>query len=414
VSNIGFIILAILFLIDLFEIFLNILNIKQLNNMTRKPTEKLLSIYGENNLKKSLDYQKEKTKLSIYNNIFNIPVFYGIFLTGILANYLNFINNNFSGDVLKGILFFISFILFTFFTNLPFSLYDTFVIEKKYNFSKITFKLFIRDTILGGIVSFVLVSILAASVISFIKFTGNLWWIYASVFTVLFSLFLTYIYPSFIAPLFNKFQPLEEGELKDKIFEISQKADFSLENVYKMDASKRTTHSNAYFTGIGKKKRIVLFDTLLKKHSAKEIISILAHELGHFKLGHIKKMLFLSSIIITAGFFGANTIINQNFIYTAFSFPKSVYIGLFICTILFSPVNFIIQPFLSALSRKHEFEADKFGVKLTNDIDTFMLTLKKLYKDNLANPLPHHLYKTFYYSHPTLLERITELEELKQ
>ncbi len=407
----GYLILAILFLIDIFEIYLKILNLNHIKSLKKSLPEKLLKIFEKEKLENALNYQEEKETLDIYSKIFVIPFFYGIFIFNIIQNYSNFINTHFQNEFIRAVIFFLSFIIYNYLLSLPFNIYDIFVIEKKYGFNKMTLKLFIRDTIVSGLISIVLISIILFAIVSFIKNTGEIWWILGAIFTSLFSFFITYIYPTFIAPLFNKFETLDDENLKHEIFNISEKAKFPLDKIFKMDASKRSKHSNAYFTGFGKKKRIVLFDTLIENHSINEILAILAHEIGHYKLGHIKKMLFISTLLIFFLFFLAGNILNQQFIYNCFGFSKTIYIGLFLCMIFFAPLNFILQPFLALLSRKHEFEADRFAVKLTKQKDVLKNTLIKLYKDNLANPLPHKLYKIFYYSHPTLLERIEELKK---
>jgi STE24 endopeptidase len=410
-SGYGYLILGILFLIDIFEIYLKYLNLRQIKVLKKKCPENVTEVFEKDKLEKALNYQEEKERLDIFSKIVVIPFFYGIFVISIVQSYSNIINNSFSGEFSRAIIFFISFIIFNYILSLPFNIYDTFVIEKKYGFNKMTPALYIKDTVISGIISLVLISVIVFAIVGFIKNTGNLWWFLGAVFTALFSFFITYIYPTFIAPLFNKFEPIDNEDLKKEVFNLSNKAEFPLDKIYKMDASKRSSHSNAYFTGFGKKKRIVLFDTLLKNHSISEILAILAHEIGHYKLGHIKKMLFISVVFIFIGFFFAGSIIDQQFIYNAFGFSKTIYIGLFICMILFAPFNFVIQPFLAFLSRKHEFEADNFAVKLIEKKDVIINTLIKLYKDNLANPMPHRLYKVFYYSHPTLLERIEEIKK---
>lgn len=224
-------------------------------------------------------------------------------------------------------------------------------------------------------------------------------------------LVITYVFPTLIAPLFNKFKKLEKGSLKEGIEKMAQKANFAVSDIYQMDASKRSTHSNAYFTGFFKKKRIVLFDTLLERHTDNEIIAILAHEIGHFKLKHILKTLLVNVMMIFIMFYFVSILIDNNFIYDAFAFEKSSYVGLFVIFILFSPINFIITPFLSAMSRKHEYEADKFAKNLTENKKDMSDALIKIHKDNLSNPFPHPLYVKFYYSHPPLIERISELEK---
>ncbi len=407
----GYLILGILFFIEIFEIFLKYLNLKQIKSLKKNCPNNILEIFQKDKLEKALSYQEEKEVLDIVSKLFIIPFFYGIFIFNVVQNYSEIINAHFQTEFVRGIVFFISFIIFNYILSLPFNLYDTFVIEKKFGFNNMTIGLYVKDTIISGVISLVLISIILFAIISFIEKTGAVWWLLGALFTALFSLFLTYIYPTFIAPLFNKFEPLEDDDLKEEIFSISKRAKFPIDNIFKMDASKRSKHSNAYFTGIGKKKRIVLFDTLLNNHGVKEIIAILAHEIGHYKLGHIRKMLLISIIFTFLAFYIAGLILNQQFIYNAFGFEKSIYIGLFICMLLFSPFNFAIQPLIAMLSRKHEFEADNFSVKLTGEKETIINTLIKLYKDNLANPLPHKLYKFFYYSHPTLLERIEEIKK---
>jgi STE24 endopeptidase len=258
--------------------------------------------------------------------------------------------------------------------------------------------------------SFLVMVIVLSAVIGLINSAGPYWWVYAACFTAAFSLFLTYIYPTLIAPLFNKFEVLEEGALKDQIITLARKIRFPITGIFKMDASRRSSHSNAYFTGFGKKKRIVLFDTLLEEHENDEILSILVHEMGHYQLRHIRKMLSLSIILMFVGAYIIGLLIDRNFVYQAFGFEKSIYIGLFVIAIMVSPVTFVFTPLFSGLSRKHEYEADQFALKHTGMRETMLRTILKLHKDNLSNPLPHPLYARFYYSHPTLLDRLRSIE----
>lgn len=310
---------------------------------------------------------------------------------------------------MRAMIFFLGYQILFSIIDLPFTLYNTFVVERKFGFNKMTIPLFIRDTIIGAFISVVILGIIFFVLTFLIDEAGSLWWFYSALFISAFSFIMSYLYPTFIAPLFNKFKTLENDNLKASIMEMSKKADFPLVNIFQMDASKRSTHSNAYFTGFGKKKRIVLFDTLIEKHSPDEIVSILAHEIGHFKLGHIKIMMAVSVISIFTIFYICGQLINQPFIYNSLGFEQSIFIGLFIISLILSPAGFILKPISSLFSRKHEFEADAFAIKQTEDAELMKNTLIKLHGDNLSNPLPHDILVFFHYSHPPLLQRIERI-----
>ncbi|MBZ4644057.1 MAG: endopeptidase [Deferribacteres bacterium] len=401
----GITFILILIFIELFHLSIDFQNHTHINRLN---LDELEDIYSIEELKKSLEYHNAKFFPSTLHSIVDIGMLALLFYSGIIQRFDYFLYNHFN-DYLHAIFLFTGFSIFNYIVGLPFVIYDTFFIEKRFGFNKMTPLIFIRDTILSSLIGFIFSSIVLSAIIFFIKSFTNTWVFVASIFMVGFMLFTTYIYPTLIAPLFNKFTPLENKELADKIFNLAKKANFPLKNILQMDASKRSTHSNAYFTGLGKNKRIVLFDTLLEKHSESELLAILGHEIGHYKLGHIKKMLFLSCIFIVLGFTGIKLLIDNSFIYESLGFAKSIPSGIFVISILFSPISFLLSPFLMKMSRKHEFEADSFSYKLTEDKLSLKEALIKLHKDNLSFPYPHKLYVVFNYSHPPLTERIKNL-----
>ncbi len=298
--------------------------------------------------------------------------------------------------------------------NIPFDLYSTFVIERKFGFSTITFKLWLKDQMKSLLVSGLLLGIILAVFLELLYKLPGLWWLPAWACFVSFQLLLTLLYPKVIAPMFNKFEPIEDEALKKGIDELMEHAGFHLKGLFKMDASTRSRHSNAYFTGIGKFKRIVLFDTLINTHTVEEITAVLAHELGHLKKGHIKKQLGASIVISFVTLFVIAKLLAWQGLYTTFGFQGIIpYAGLFLLTIIGKPVIFFLSPIGSLISRRYERQADAYARALTGSTVPLAQALKRIAKDNLANLHPHPLYAWFYYSHPPLAGRIEALERLQ-
>jgi STE24 endopeptidase len=244
-----------------------------------------------------------------------------------------------------------------------------------------------------------------------LKYTGTNWWVWAWAVFLCFQLLVTVLYPTVIAPLFNKFVPLDKSNLKADIEQLAKKEGIEIEGIYQMDASRRTRHTNAYFSGLGKAKRIVLFDSLIQSHSQEEVLSILAHEIGHLKKNHIKKQLIISSIVSLFLFFMASKLITCRVLYESFGFSDTpYYVGLFLVGILWEPVSFFLSPLGMAISRKFEREADYYSIEIIKRAKPLSTALKKMAKENLSNLRPHPLYVFFNYSHPPLLERIEYLE----
>jgi STE24 endopeptidase len=299
--------------------------------------------------------------------------------------------------------------------GMPFDLYQTFVLERKYGFSTITWKLWLTDLIKSVIISTVLMGIMLSAFMAFILYLPKSWWFWAWVFFTAFEILLLWLFPVVIAPLFNKYEPIKDEELKEKIESLLAKVGLKAKGIYQVDEGKRSKHTNAYFTGIGKTKRIVLYDTLLASHSQEEILAVLAHEIGHWKKKHILKQLIFMIAASLVGLYFVYLIVNWPPLYSAFGLKQTpVYAGLLLVSIYFSCAGFFFSPIGAAISRRYEREADKMAHELTGTSEPMINALKRLAKDNLSNLHPHPWYVWFYYSHPPLIERIEYLKIMDQ
>jgi len=334
-----------------------------------------------------------------------------IFLFGGLLNWLN---NSLAAlhwpPVLTGVVFFMILVYADTVINIPFSLYNTFSLEKRFGFSNQTFGLWLKDLLKSLVINTLLLGFLFSVILWLILTLPEMWWLAGWIFVLLFSIFLLYISPYVIEPLFNKFSPIENETLEERIKEIMSKIGLKINRIFKMDASKRSSHSNAYFTGIGHVKRIVLFDTLLANHDEDEIIAILAHEAGHWKKKHVMKMLIAGQVFALLAFYAAFRLTAGNFLTELFLLDSaSLHSKLLLCAFIGSLVLFPLKPVMTYLSRKHEIEADNFAVRLTQSPGPLAQALIKLGKDNLANLHPHPWYAAIYYSHPPLAQRVKRL-----
>ncbi len=403
---------VVLLLLELsFSLVLDWLNVNFIKTNSTTVPEYLKDSIDEETHKKSVKYSLVKLKFSMVSTLINGGILLALVLSGsfgLLDNWIVGLDLNIYGE---GVLYFLIFSLSFYFLSLPFSLYSTFVIEESFGFNKTTPKLWIFDQIKSILISSIFLVLMVAGLLWFMSTTGDRWWIYGFIFVATIQLFLVYIYPLWIAPLFNKFTELSDEELKNKIQEVTKKAGYKAEAVFVMDGSRRSKHANAYFTGFGKGKRIVLYDTLIETLNENQLLSVLAHEIGHEKLNHIKKGLLMSLAILLVGFYIINLLINYEPLFFAFGFDRTSYHG---ALVLFSfasaPITFWLSPLFSRLSRIHEYEADSFAVKIMNSITGLKTALVELSKKSLSNFTPHPLYSFFHYSHPTLHERIKAME----
>lgn len=320
-----------------------------------------------------------------------------------------------TGLAFLGILFFSQYLL-----SLPLAIYDTFVIEEKFGFNKTTPKLYVIDQIKSILLGIVIGLPLAAAILWIFANVAHAWvWVWAWLCLSAFQLLMMWLAPAVILPLFNKFEPMPEGELRDAIEAMAKRCDFPIVGLYVMDGSKRSTKANAFFTGFGKTKKIALFDTLIAKHSTEELVAILAHEIGHFRCKHIPQRLVASIAQSAVLFFliGLATDPEGAFarlLFDAFGVATiSPHVGLVLFGILFSPASRLLGIFSNRWSRKHEFEADAYAAKHTGSPESLITALKKLTTDNLSHPTPHALRIALDYSHPPLAQRLAALEKLR-
>jgi STE24 endopeptidase len=364
-------------------------------------------------LKKIQEYEVEKTRFSFVSSIFgNIVIIVFIF-----GGLLNVYNSWFAllkwPFIVTGLLFFLLLSYASTFLSIPFSLYSTFKIENKYEFNTMTPKLWIEDFLKSIILSTVITGIIVSVGLWIIQSSPNYWWIWVWVFFLIFSIFMMYISPYIIEPLFNKFTPIEEQGLEEKIKELMQKVPIKISRVFKMDASKRSRHTNAYFSGIGRVKRIILYDTLLEKMNHEEIISVLAHEAGHWKKKHVLKMIIATEIVSFIGIYISFKILQTDILTNLFQIQKDTFFTkVILLGFIGGIISFPFTPLASYVSRRFERQADRFAWMLSGNKEAMISTLIKLSKDNLSNLHPHPLYATFYYSHPPMVERIKEIKGL--
>ncbi len=359
---------------------------------------------------KAASYTCSKTRFNSVNLLFEAIVLW-LWITGGFLNQVDQWVRSYSEHYLvHGLLLFAVIGLISLLINLPFQLYSTFVIEEKFGFNKMNAKIFITDLLKQIVLSAALLLPLLAGLLWVMQQLGENWWIWGWTLFVLFQFLILLLYPNFIAPLFNQFSALEDGELKKAISQLLKKVEFKASGLFVMDASIRSSHGNAYFTGMGKTKRIVFFDTLIKKLSTHQVIAVLAHELGHFKHKHILKSLILSLIFSLIAF----AILGQLYQNTAFFSghgiaSQSTAMALLLFSWLAPLYTFFLTPLFSFLSRKNEFEADEFAAKHSNAQD-LIDALICLYKENASTLTPDQLYTRFYHSHPPAKERIEFLK----
>ena len=409
-TNFTQIFIALILIKFLLETYLKIRNLKSIDNNKDSVPDRFKDVVTEEEYKKSILYNTDRIKFQIFTALFGAVVLV-IFTVGGLLNYLTQIvmdmtSSNVLGAVLLGLLL----IIVEEIISIPISIYSTFVIEERHGFNKTTRKTFITDIFKGLLISGAISSILYATVIFIIISAGDLWWIYAfaAVFTLQAIIF--FLYPVLIMPLFNKFEPLDNEEFKNPIEKLLKKVDFKSKGLFVMDASLRSTHGNAFFTGFGKNKRIVFFDTLLKTITPDEMEAILGHELGHYKLGHIRKTLISSLVLGFIGFYILSEVLkSDNFFLDHGLESLTVYSKFLLFYLVAGSYTFFTKPFTSALSRKREFEADDFSFKFT-DGEYMISGLLKLTKDNASNLTPDPLFSSYYYSHPPIAERVASIE----
>jgi STE24 endopeptidase len=372
--------------------------------------EAFRGVYDSDRYRKSQQYLKINTRFGWITATFDVAVILIFWFAKGFPLLDEWVRSFNYGPVITGLIYMAVLLLFKGVLSLPFSLYATFVIEERFGFNQTTWTTFVMDLAKGLLLTVLLGAPLLAGILAFFVHAGtNAWW-YCWIAVTLYMLGVQFIAPTWIMPLFNKFTPLEAGELKSAILSYAGSINFPIENVYVMDGSRRSSKSNAFFTGFGKHRRIVLFDTLIKQHTTGELLAVLAHEMGHFKKKHILQTMVLGILQMGIMLYLLSIFISYQGLFDAFYMPqKSVYAGLIFFAMLYSPLDFFIGIFMQMLSRRNETEADRFSAETTHDPQSMVAALKKLSVHNLTNLRPHPVYVFLNYSHPPVLQRISEL-----
>lgn len=370
-------------------------------------------VYDAGEYERSQDYTRARTKFGLIRMTVSTVVTLIFLLSGGFNLIDTFARSCGYGEIITGLFFIFSLLLLSYLLSLPFSVYSTFVIEERFGFNRTTVKTFLLDNIKGGLLAAVLGTPLLSLILWFFISTGSLAWLYCWFGVVVFSVIVQFLAPVLIMPLFNKFSPLEEGETKDAILSYADQQNFKLQGIYTMDGSKRSAKLNAFFTGFGRFRKIVFFDTLLEKLSTEEIVAVLAHEMGHYKLKHIFKMLVGSVLQTGLMFYLLSLVMNNRGLFDAFSMEQvSVYASLLFFSFLYSPVNLLVSIVFNIFSRKHEYEADRFAVVTTGGYEMLTSGLKKLCHENLANLTPHPFTVFIEYTHPPVAQRVEAMEKV--
>jgi len=407
--------ICVFFLCSLCRWVLTQMNVRHIRRFGHEVPQVFQGELDEATLSRMSEYTAESSRFGSVEHIFDDVITLIILLGGFLPWLVGIILSWNVHFILSGLIFFGILSLISGVLNLPFSLYSTFILEKKYGFSTITFRLWITDLIKSLLISAILMGILLGAFLALIYFAEKTWWLWVWLFFSAFQLLMVWLYPVLIAPLFNKFEPVKDEALKEAIINLMAKVGLKTEGVYQIDAGKRSRHTNAYFTGLGKTKRIVLYDTLIASHTPDEIISVLAHEIGHWKKKHILKQLVFTETLSLAIFYLIYRLSDWALLYHTFGFGEAIsYVGLLLLAAIIGPVAFFLTPIGSMIMRKFEREADDFGFELVGTSRPLADALKRLAKDNLANLHPHPFYAWFYYSHPPLTERIARLQQMEK
>lgn len=405
--NAWFVVIVLaLFLLWKLELFAALWNLKSLDP---EVPDSFRDFVDEEAYENSQEYTRAKAVLGIGEATFSLVVLFTFWWLGGFGWLDLQVRGLGHGAIVSGLLFIGALFAVQHVLSIPFDLYSTFVLEDKFGFNRTTFGTWCADQVKGLLLGLLIGAPLLAALLWIFE-SVPMAWLWGWIFVTAFSLVLTYVAPIWILPLFNKFEPLEDGELKSEIHAMAESCDFPLKEVSVMDGSKRSAKSNAFFTGIGNNKRIALFDTLVENHTVPELVGVLAHEIGHYKKRHIVKSLLIGIGTTGALFFLLGLMMENRALFDAFGVREtSVYVSLVLFGIVMSPVNQVLSVGSNWLSRKHEFEADAYAAEVTGNPRAMADALRKLSKDNLSNLTPHPFYVFLNYTHPPVVERVRAL-----
>ena len=402
----------IIFAIIIEYLLSSIGSILDIKNITPTIPSDFKKAYDQEKYILSQDYLKARNSFGLFSSSFSLILIMIVIHSDIFGLLDQFVRGQSDSYILQGLLFIGIIYFFQDIVSLPFSIYHTFVIEERFGFNKTTLNLFIIDKIKGYAIFIILGSIVITPILYFFHVYGDIGWLIAWSILTAFMIAVQPLFVHVIAPMFNKFTPLEEGELRSAIEKYTAKVNFPLARIDIMDGSKRSAHSNAYFTGFGKSRRIAIFDTLVEKHSTNEIVSVVAHEVGHYKLKHVLQGTILGIIETGIMLFAFNLIMNDISLFQVFGVSQlSVHAGIVFFSMLYAPVSMFTSIVTTAISRKNEYEADKYSYDTTNNREALVSMLIGLSANNLSHLTPHPLKVFLSYSHPPVVDRIKAVNQ---
>ncbi|MFC2022004.1 M48 family metallopeptidase [Chloroflexota bacterium] len=407
----SYIIITALFMEFLLDVIADALNLRALK---QEIPPALVGVYKPDEYRKSQEYMRSRTRFGFITSSFGLLIILIFWFTGGF-NFLDQIVRSWGlGSIVNGLIYIGTLVIAYELLTLPFSVYATFVIEERFGFNRTTPRIFITD-ILKGLALTVLLGVpLLAGILALFEYAGDYAWLYCWLAVTIYMMVMQFIAPIWIMPLFNKFTSMEPGELRDAIQDYARSVGYKVGNISVMDGSKRSTKTNAFFTGFGRTKRIALFDTLISKHTMQELVVVLAHEIGHYKKKHVLQGIVISIAHTGLVFFLLSVLLASPALYQAFYMEQSsVYTGLLFFGLLYTPVEMVLSIALQILSRRNEYEADRFASETTDEPASLVDALKKLATENLSNLTPHPFYVFLNYSHPPLLQRVQAIQRYK-
>lgn len=406
-----FIAIVIILVADYF--FDRVMDYLNANRWSRELPEELKGIYDEKKYRQSQDYYRANLRLGLFTSTLSFLLIISMLVFGGFGWLDSFVTERTNNQIVAALLFFGILGLASDLLSTPFDLYSTFVIEERFGFNRSSLGTYVTDKVKGWLLAILIGGGLLAIFVWFYGFAGEYFWLYAWLFFTGFSIFMSMFYSTLIVPLFNKQTPLEEGELRTAIESFAADAGFRLDNIFVIDGSRRSSKANAYFSGLGPKKRIVLFDTLINDHTTDELVAVLAHEIGHYKKKHTRKGMVLSTLTMGVMLFLLGLFINRPELSLALGAEQpSFHMGILAFGLLYAPLSLVLGVMGNMISRKHEYEADAFAARRLGP-HALKEALKKLSVNNLSNLRPHPAYVFVHYSHPPLLQRLQHLDQFK-
>jgi len=406
-TAVGSLIILVIIMSGCFGVYLRLRQIQNVSRNRNTVPQDFVREVSLSDHQRAADYTIERTRFGIAELVFDTLISI-LWLTTWLSPLYLFVAHYSESSITRSVMVVLSFGIITHFLEMPFSLFNSFWIEEKFGFNRLTLKTFILDELKTSLLTCIIMIPALYAMFALLGALPDTWWIFSYAIFMTLTVAMTVIYPTLIAPLFNKFTPMGEGATKERMESLLLKCGFESKGLFIMDASKRSAHGNAYFSGFGKGKRIVFFDTLLEKHTLEEIESILAHELGHFKYGHVFQIIVQSAVLALIAFFAIYYAFSSGIISNWFNLQNDPGVVLIALLLAKEPISLILTPVLSWRSRKAEFEADDFARKIVGQ-EAMVSALTRLTRDNLASLTPDPLFAAFYFSHPPVPLRVAQL-----